>query len=263
MTTPRALPRSFYARDTVMVAQELLGKFLVHYLPEGTAVGRIVETEAYLQNDPACHAARGMTKRNCVMFGPPGHAYIYFIYGMHYCFNVVTREEGIGEAVLIRALEPVNLPEDSQASSLPVRLTGNCSCNAPARQTDLTVRFSGSCSCNMIENPQPASLAGLPERQIGYSPVRRKSNRQKVNLCRGPARLTQAMGITKAYNGLDLTGKGPLVIWAAENVSPEKIVTTTRIGIKIGQELPLRFYVADSPYVSKGRLEAYPTGNKN
>jgi len=70
-------------------------------------------------------------------------------------------------------------------------------------------------------------------------------------LCRGPARLVQAMGITKACNGFDLTNKGPLVIWAAENVPSEKIVTTNRIGIKAGQELPLRFYAADSPYVSK------------
>lgn len=90
------------------MAKNLLGKVMVRCLPEGKVLGKIVETEAYLShNDPACHASRGKTKRNQVMFGPPGRAYIYLIYGMYYCFNVVTREEGRGEGVLIRALEPL------------------------------------------------------------------------------------------------------------------------------------------------------------
>jgi DNA-3-methyladenine glycosylase len=102
------LPRAFYDRDTIVVARELLGKYLVHTAGNVERIGRIVEVEAYLgPRDRAAHSARGVTDRTRVMFGPPGHAYVYFIYGLHYCMNVVSEREGNGAAVLLRALQPV------------------------------------------------------------------------------------------------------------------------------------------------------------
>ena len=107
------LPRSFYERDTLLVAQDLVGCYLHRRLPEtlggGVLVGRITETEGYLgEADDAAHTARGRTKRNQVMFGPPGHAYIYLIYGMWWNLNAVTRPEGTGEGVLIRGIHPIS-----------------------------------------------------------------------------------------------------------------------------------------------------------
>ncbi|OGQ06929.1 MAG: 3-methyladenine DNA glycosylase [Deltaproteobacteria bacterium RIFCSPLOWO2_12_FULL_40_28] len=126
------LKEKFFKQSTLQIAKNLLGATLIHDSPQGTTIGRIVETEAYLSNDPACHAARGKTSRNQVMFGPPGHAYIYFIYGMYFCFNVVTGKEGIGEAVLIRALEPIVGLELMKTRRPKIKKNEHL-CNGPAK----------------------------------------------------------------------------------------------------------------------------------
>jgi DNA-3-methyladenine glycosylase len=119
----RPLKRSFFARDPRRVARELLGKVLIRRTPDLYLAGRIVEVEAYLgENDPAAHAAAGNTPRNAVLFGPPGFAYVYFIYGNHYCLNVSCEPEGKAGGVLFRALEPlVGIEHMSAARGLVVR----------------------------------------------------------------------------------------------------------------------------------------------
>jgi DNA-3-methyladenine glycosylase len=128
------LPRDFYDRDTQLVARELLGMHLVRRVGGLRRVGRVVETEAYLgPHDLASHSARGRTRRTEVMFGPPGYAYVYLIYGVHHCLNVVTEREGHAAAVLIRALEPVRNVEGStkgpgllcRALGIDLRLNGH------------------------------------------------------------------------------------------------------------------------------------------
>lgn len=107
MNAFRPLARDFYEPSAEVVGPLLLGHWLIRKLPEGCCGGPIVEVEAYLKDDPACHATPGLTKRNRTMFGPPGHGYVYLIYGYHFCVNAVCQPEGIGEAVLIRAIEPL------------------------------------------------------------------------------------------------------------------------------------------------------------
>lgn len=116
----KKLSRKFYDRDTIMVAKELLGKYIVHVHNNRKLIAKIVEVEAYLgPHDLAAHSARGLTKRTQVMFGAPGHAYVYLIYGMYYCMNVVTEEEGHASAVLLRAIEPIkNIDARTQGPGL-------------------------------------------------------------------------------------------------------------------------------------------------
>jgi len=185
------LGRVFYLRPAAQVARELLGKVLTF---EGVS-GRIVETEAYLgEDDGAAHSARGITPRTRVIFGPPGHAYVYFIYGMYDCLNIVCEPEGVAGCVLIRALEPVS---------------------------------------------------GLDQMRI-----RRPSARRNEDLANGPGKLTRALGIKIAHNGVDVT-KGPITIHAPEQTGRFEIATSTRIGITKSADLPLRFFIKDNRCVSR------------
>jgi len=117
------LPRPFYDRDTTRVAQELLGKWLVHKAGDTERIGKIVEVEAYLgEHDLAAHSSKGLTERTKIMFGLPGHAYVYLIYGIHHCMNIVTERDGHASAVLLRAVEPVkNLEGRTQGPGLLCR----------------------------------------------------------------------------------------------------------------------------------------------
>lgn len=120
------LPRHFFSRDTVLVAHELLGKLLIHTIDGEQRVGRVVEVEAYLgPGDLAAHSSKGLTHRTRAMFGPPGHAYVYLVYGMHTCMNVVTGTPESGCAILLRAIEPVkNLPENTRGPGLLCKALG-------------------------------------------------------------------------------------------------------------------------------------------
>jgi DNA-3-methyladenine glycosylase len=189
-----ALRAAFYTRETELVARDMLGAVLECHTPEGVASGRIVETEAYLgEHDPACHAAVGRTVRTLPLYGPPGTSYVYFIYGMHWCVNAVTRKEGLPSAVLIRALEP---------------------------------------------------LEG-----IELMRRRRPGARHVEQLTNGPARLCRALGITGVHNGLPLECP-PLLVRCERPVPDDAVTVTPRIGISKAADWPLRWLIADSPFVS-------------
>jgi DNA-3-methyladenine glycosylase len=189
------LGEEFYSRPAERVARDLLGKVFVRREPGDFLRGRIVETEAYCgQSDPGSHAFRGVSPRTSVMFGPAGFLYVYFTYGMHYCVNVVTDQDGIAGAVLLRALEP---------------------------------------------------LQGLKIMR------QRRGARADSDLCNGPAKLCQAFGIDRELNGVSLLAG---TIWIEDDgVHVGEIASTTRVGLSAGKDLPLRFFVKGSSFVSRGK----------
>ncbi|HEV2112515.1 MAG TPA: DNA-3-methyladenine glycosylase [Terriglobales bacterium] len=195
------LARKFYDRDPRQAAPELLGKILVRGSGLRSLAARIVEVEVYLgAGDLAAHAAFGLTPRNAVLFGPPGHAYVYFTYGMHFCLNVSCMLPGEAGSVLFRAAEP---------------LAGLA---AMARNRHLMLRE--------IRHPRILSS--------------------------GPARLCQAFGITRPRdNGKDLTSKRSDLRIVDDSFVPESIGISKRIGITKSPDLPLRYYIASSEFVSR------------
>lgn len=214
------LPRSFYETDALRLARRLLGKALVHAAPEGTAACRIVEVEAYRgPEDRAAHSAGGRrTPRNEVMWGPAGHLYVYFVYGMHWCANVVAADVDRPEAVLLRAAEPLDGLDLMRAR----------------RARDAGTRRS----------------AGKP----GSTRVRRGAPTVRdEHLLRGPANLCTALGIDRGLNGADLLA-GPVLLLDGPAVPARSIIRTPRIGVDYAGDdalLPWRLFVAGSPAVSK------------
>ena len=179
----RPLPQRFFARPTLTVARALLGRWLCHRVDGRVLRGRIVEVEAYT-DDEASHARnRRRTPRNSVMFGAAGHAYVYFTYGMHFCFNVVTEREGTPGAVLIRGLDAID-------------------------------------SAN------------------------------------GPARLCRTLNVDLRQNGLNLTTGDILWVESGRRSRKERVVQTTRVGIRVAETLPWRFYLSGSKGVSKRDVRA-------
>jgi DNA-3-methyladenine glycosylase len=193
----KALPLSFYNRPTLTVARELLGARLVRILDGVKLVGLITETEAYIsQNDLACHAKAGLTPRTAPMFGPPGHAYVYFTYGNHWMLNTVTEKEGFPAAVLIRAIQPIE------------------------------------------------GIEVMMERRGGRDTL-------------GPGKLTQALGITKSENNVNLTEAGSSLRIEAGIFVPDKSVTIgPRVGLNKTPEpwlsKPWRFLVKEPIFNNRG-----------
>jgi DNA-3-methyladenine glycosylase len=227
------IPRDFFARPSVEVAPDLLGCVLEHETADGLVAVELTEVEAYAgRSDPASHAYRGKTKRNAVMFGPPGHAYVYFTYGMHFCVNMVCLgEQGSASAVLLRA-GAIIAGEDL----------------ARARRT----------------------RGPVPEGPVSEGPV--SKGRARIaprDLARGPARLCQALGIDRALDGADVCVAGaPLrMLSGAGNPArsavlargdetlippgtPRRIVTGPRVGVSSAAEIPWRFWYEGDPTVS-------------
>lgn len=159
------LLRTFYDRDTIVVAKELLGKYIVHVSENIERIGKIVEVEAYLgPHDLAAHSAKGLTNRTKVMFGPPGHAYVYLIYGMYHCVNVVTEKEGHASAVLLRAIEPIKNIEGR--TSGPGLLCNAMHINKNLNGHDL---LSSNFYISADSNPKPFTIIKRPRVGVDYA----------------------------------------------------------------------------------------------
>ena len=167
-----SLRRSFYNRPTLDVARDLIGKVLVHETPRGMASGIIVEAEAYIgESDPACHAAPGPTARNAPLYGPPGIAYVYLNYGIHYLVNAITEAEGWPAAVLIRALEPKEgIPLMRRRRGKPADIDVNDLCRGPGNLTKaLGISLKQNC-LDLTASPLRIEDRKLPQRPVQWSP---------------------------------------------------------------------------------------------
>lgn len=205
-------PDFYQQHDTLSLSQLLLGCELVHESPEGISAGIIVETEGYITGDPACHAYRRPTPRNAAMFGPAGTLYVYQIYNHYHCINVVSGPENVGEAVLIRALQP------TQGIDLMAMRRNEAFKTGFERYRNNTI--------------DPTTTDGFR------------------NLCNGPGKLVISLGISRSAHNFSSLTTGSVTIRPALLTNFEQ-VTTTRIGITQGVDLPYRYYVKGNRYVSR------------
>jgi DNA-3-methyladenine glycosylase len=214
------LTSKFFNRDPRRVARSLLGKLLVRKTPQDTLIGRIVETEAYLgEGDAAAHAVSGKTARNFVLFGPPGYAYVYFIYGSYFCLNVSCLPDGIPGGVLFRALEPLTGLEEMAA----------------ARRIKL------------VEPDGP--------RLQRHESAARKQISLLRSISSGPGRMCEAFGITRERdNGKDLTSSRSDLQLADDGYRVARVAVTLRVGITKSADELLRYAIAGNAFVSGPKL---------
>ncbi|MBW3569259.1 DNA-3-methyladenine glycosylase [Candidatus Parcubacteria bacterium] len=244
------LSKSFFERDALVLAPALLGCELVHQTSEGVTSGIIVETECYSQDDAASHSYRGQTERTKVMFGPGGYAYIYFTYGMHYCFNVVSGPAGHGQGILIRALEPKSGVKIMQKRRGFLKTQNS---GIGSRGSHLSAM--GNFSSRNGQSRTGSTAEGVQKKKIVHSTKKQAESRAQlesrladVNLTNGPAKLVQALGITKQDYGRPLFEEN---LYIKERLSEPEILAGPRIGIKQAIDKPWRFWIPGSSYVSK------------
>jgi DNA-3-methyladenine glycosylase len=223
----RLLPRDFFARPSVEVAPDLLGCVLEHETADGLVAVELTEVEAYAgASDPASHAYRGQTRRNAVMFGPPGHAYVYFTYGMYFCVNLVC----LGEAG----------PAGQKGASAVLLRAGAIVAGeelARARRT---------------RGRAPSGTSPSGTSSSGTSPGRASTIASR-DLARGPARLCLALGIDRALDGADACApSSPLRVGTGAEPAPRsaKIASGPRVGVSSAAEIPWRFWLQGDPTVS-------------
>ncbi|HLH15107.1 MAG TPA: DNA-3-methyladenine glycosylase [Solirubrobacteraceae bacterium] len=233
----QSLPPAFYDRPVVEVARDLIGCTVSH----GGVAGVIVETEAYHDSEPACHAFVGLTPRTRTLFGEPGRAYVYRSYGIHALLNAVCEAEGVGAAVLIRALHPTRGIERMRSRRWP-----------HARGAETLGLRDGAPAAAAYRARTATPSAG---RGAGRAPVEGRPPDVR-ELCSGPGKLTQALGVELSHNGSSLS-RGPVRIGPRTSAwqDPE-IARGTRVGITRAVELRWRFCVVGDPNVSRPRPAA-------
>jgi 3-methyladenine DNA glycosylase Mpg len=246
----------FFNRDPRRVARALLGKLLIRKTPSGIVAGRIVETEAYLgQGDAAAHAAAGQTARNAVLFGPPGRAYVYFIYGNYYCLNVSCLPDGVPGCVLIRALEPVaGIEQMAKARGIEIVWGREVEGRAPSPVQGCVVTGLRPVHARVGADAlvRPAERSEAPVKHgVGLTGWSSSTAALIKKISSGPGRLSQAFAITRARdNGKNLTSSSSDLQIVDNNYRVRKVTVTPRIGIAKSAARPLRYFIEGNPFVS-------------